>query len=37
VITVEARAWLVDLACRKAKEFGYPHELRSGQAEGEPR
>ena len=20
-------AWLVDLACRKAKEFGYPHEL----------
>ena len=27
VITVEARAWLVDLACRKAKEFGYPHEV----------
>ncbi len=26
-ITVEARAWLVDLACRKAKDFGYPHEL----------
>jgi len=26
-ITVEARAWLVDLACRKAKELGYPHEL----------
>jgi transposase len=26
-ITVEARAWLVDLACRKAKEFSYPHEL----------
>jgi transposase len=26
-ITVEARAWLVDLACRKAKEFGYPHEV----------
>jgi transposase len=27
IITIEARAWLVDLACRKAKEFGYPHEL----------
>jgi transposase len=26
-ITVEAKAWLVDLACRKAKELGYPHEL----------
>ena len=26
-ITVEARTWLVALACRKAKEFGYPHEL----------
>ncbi len=26
-ITLEARAWLVDLACRKAKDFGYPHEL----------
>ena len=26
-ITVAARAWLVDLACRKAKEFGYPHEV----------
>src|ERR1700741_3347757 len=26
-ITVAARAWLVDLACRKAKELGYPHEL----------
>ena len=26
-ITTEARAWLVDLACRKAKELGYPHEL----------
>jgi hypothetical protein len=26
-ITVEARAWLVDLACRKAKDLGYPHEL----------
>jgi transposase len=27
VITAEAKAWLVDLACRKAKELGYPHEL----------
>src|SRR5690349_10096062 len=26
-ITAEAKAWVVDLACRKAKEFGYPHEL----------
>jgi transposase len=26
-ITMEAKAWLVDLACRKAKDFGYPHEL----------
>jgi transposase len=26
-ITPEARAWLVSLACRKAKELGYPHEL----------
>jgi len=26
-ITMEARAWLTDLACRKAKELGYPHEL----------
>lgn len=26
-ITVEARTWLVDLACRKAKELGYPHEV----------
>jgi transposase len=26
-ITLEAKAWLVDLACRKAKELGYPHEL----------
>ena len=25
--TAEAKAWLVDLACRKAKELGYPHEL----------
>jgi transposase len=26
-ITTEAKAWLVSLACRKAKELGYPHEL----------
>src|SRR6266567_8315132 len=26
-ITIEAKAWLVDLACCKAEEFGYPHEL----------
>jgi hypothetical protein len=26
-ITEEAKAWLADSACRKAKEFGYPHEL----------
>src|SRR6202142_681839 len=26
-ITIEAKAWLVSLACRKAKDLGYPHEL----------
>jgi transposase len=26
-ITPEAQAWLVSLACDKAKEHGYPHEL----------
>jgi transposase len=26
-ITAEAKTWLVELACRKAKELGYPHEL----------
>ena len=26
-ITGEARTWLVSLACRKAKDLGYPHEL----------
>ncbi len=26
-ITAEARAWVVNLACRKAKDLGYPHEL----------
>src|SRR5258708_35167389 len=27
VITPEAKAWLVSLACDQAKEHGYPHEL----------
>ena len=27
VITEEARSFIVDVACRKAKELGYPHEL----------
>lgn len=27
VITAAAKTWLVALACRKAKELGYPHEL----------
>ena len=27
VITDEARSFIVDLACRKAKELSYPHEL----------
>ena len=46
-ITAEAKAWLVSLACRKAKELGYPHELwttrllarharEHGPAEGHP-
>ncbi len=26
-ITAEARAWLLSLACDKAKDHGYPHEL----------
>ena len=26
-ITQEARAWLVSLACQKARDLGYPHEL----------
>jgi transposase len=26
-ITIEAKAWLTSLACRKAKDLGYPHEL----------
>jgi hypothetical protein len=27
VITSEARTFVVNLACRKAKDLGYPHEL----------
>jgi transposase len=27
VITDEARTFIVDLVCRKAKDVGYPHEL----------
>src|SRR6202008_874011 len=27
MITPEAKAWLVELACDKAKDYGYPHEL----------
>ena len=26
-ITAEAKAWVVDLACRKAKELGYPPRI----------
>ena len=26
-ITPEAQAWLISLACQKAKDLGYPHEL----------
>src|SRR5664279_4025204 len=26
-ITEDAKAWLVSLACQKAKDLGYPHEL----------
>jgi transposase len=26
-ISAEAKAWLVSLACRKAKDLGYPHEI----------
>src|SRR5258708_2454680 len=46
-ITAEAKAWVADLACRKAKELGYPPELwttplparparEHGPAEGHP-
>src|SRR5258707_1386677 len=45
--TITAEAWVADLACRKAKELGYPHELwttqllarharEHGPAEGHP-
>ena len=27
IITPDAKAWLVNLACGKAKNVGYPHEL----------
>jgi hypothetical protein len=47
-ITLEAKAWLTSLSCRKAKELGHPHELwttrllarharEHGPAEGHPR
>ena len=26
-ISAEAKTWVVNLACRKAKELGYPHEM----------
>src|SRR5262249_51925886 len=26
-ITLEPKAWLVSLACRKAKDLGYPHDV----------
>ena len=46
-ITLEAKAWVTSLACRKAKDLGYPHELwttrllarharEHGRAEGYP-
>src|SRR5271166_1401386 len=35
-ITAEAKAWLVSLACRKAKDLGYPHEVWT-TASGSPR
>ena len=31
-ITLEARAWLVSLACQKTKDVGYPHELWTTQS-----
>ena len=36
-ITLEAKAWLVSLACRKAKELGYPHELWTRRLLARPR
>src|SRR5258708_13802465 len=35
-ITAEAKAWGADLACRKAKELGYPHELWTTQLLARP-
>src|ERR1700751_2250264 len=35
-ITAEAKAWVVNLACRKAKELGYPHELWTTRLLGGP-
>ena len=35
-ITAEAKAWLISLACQKAKDFGYPHELVDDAALGLP-
>jgi hypothetical protein len=35
-ITAEAKAWLISLACRKAKELGYPHEPGDDAAPGPP-
>ena len=37
VITDEARSFIVDLACRKAKELGYPHELWTTRLSGATR
>jgi hypothetical protein len=37
VITPEAKAWLVSLACDKAKEHGYPHELWGPSCPAAPR
>ena len=36
-ITLEAKAWLTSLSCRKAKELGYPHELWTTRLLGPPR
>ena len=35
-ITPEAKAWLVSLACDKAKDHGYPHELWTTRTLGAP-
>jgi hypothetical protein len=36
-ITLEAKAWLTSLSCRKAKELGYPHELWTTRLARSPR